>query len=58
MHCNLRTTMVATSPLYYVVVGKESHVDSQVEKQILLLVVNFIIYHILLFAKISPLSCV
>lgn len=45
--------MVATSLLYYVVVGKKSHVGSQIEKQILLLVVDFIIHHIFFFAEIS-----
>lgn len=49
---NLRSGVVATSPFYYVVTGKKSHVDSQVKKQILLLMINFVIYHIFTFSKI------
>lgn len=56
--CYLRTSVVATPPFYYIVMGKKSHVDSQVKKQILLLVVNFVIYDIFLFAEISLLPCV
>lgn len=50
---NLRSGVVATSPFYYVVMGKKSHVDSQVKKQILLLMINFVIYHVFTFSEIS-----
>lgn len=52
---NLCSGVVATSPFHYVVMGKKSHVDSQVKKQILLLMINFVIYHIFTLSEISPL---
>lgn len=50
---NLCSGVVAASPFYYVVMGKKSHVDSQVKKQIFLLVINFVIYHIFTFSEMS-----